>query len=67
MDTKQQTVYTLTEFNALAKRLRGGLITPEELERRKKLPIASDRFLREMEPIQIPVEDLIHRDRRYDG
>jgi hypothetical protein len=67
METKQQTVYTFAEFHELAKRLRTETLRPGELERRRKLAEESDRFLREMNPISVPIEDLIRSERRYDA
>jgi hypothetical protein len=67
METKQRKVYKLSELDELIRRLRTQSLTPDEIERRRKLGEESDRFVRDMEPMTIPVEELIHRARRYDA
>jgi hypothetical protein len=67
METKQRNVYKLSELDDLIQRLRTQSLAPDEIERRRKLSEESDRFLHEMEPMKVPVEELIRRARRYDG
>jgi hypothetical protein len=62
---KQKSSYTLAELHELLERLRTEPISAEELERRRKLSERCDHFLREQEPMDISVEELIRRDQRY--
>jgi hypothetical protein len=57
--TRKKHVYTLDELDDLIWRLRHEPTPPEELARRREHAAKSDCFLREMDPIPVPIEDLI--------
>ena len=61
--TRRKNVYTLAELDDLIWRLRHEPTPPEEIARRRAHAANSDRFLREMEPIPVPIEDLIREAR----
>lgn len=64
METKQKQTLTLAEFRELRKRRAAKPVSPDELERRRRLGEHSDRILSGQKLLSVPVEDLIQQSRR---